>query len=196
MGNLSWARAGGPGRTVDDFGGQEPGSAAEIKSFCQVNFDVDFPLTEKVHVKGEASHPLFAWLRQQFGRQAGPRWNSKYLIGPDGLAAAAVRNRSGCAGIPAYVEPLLRHLTAPEADEARQGQNRQQSRQDQEPRPQRRIARPQAQPIVQADGAVEPDSDGQDRLRTRATRPRDAQEVVIAVVHAGQQRCSQPVPRT
>ena len=38
----------------NDFGGQEPGSAAEIKTFCEVNFDVDFPLTEKVHVKGEA----------------------------------------------------------------------------------------------------------------------------------------------
>ena len=55
----------------NDFGGQEPGSAAEIKTFCEVNFDVDFPLTEKVHVKGEASHPLFTWLRQQLGRPPG-----------------------------------------------------------------------------------------------------------------------------
>jgi glutathione peroxidase len=74
----------------NDFGGQEPGSAAEIKTFCEVNFDVDFPLTEKVHVKGEASHPLFAWLRQQLGPQVGPRWNfHKYLIAPDGRAVAA-----------------------------------------------------------------------------------------------------------
>ena len=36
----------------NDFGNQEPGSATEIKQFCTVNFDVDFPLTEKVHVKG------------------------------------------------------------------------------------------------------------------------------------------------
>ena len=90
-----WATYRGRGLVVlgvpsNDFGGQEPGSAAEIKTFCEVNFDVDFPLTEKVHVKGEASHPLFAWLRQQFGPQAGPRWNfHKYLIGPDGRAVAA-----------------------------------------------------------------------------------------------------------
>jgi glutathione peroxidase len=74
----------------NDFGGQEPGSAAEIKTFCEVNFDVDFPLTEKVHVKGGASHPLFAWLRERLGAQAGPRWNfHKYLIAPDGRAVAA-----------------------------------------------------------------------------------------------------------
>ena len=65
-------------------------AVGRTRIFCQVNFDVDFPLTEKVHVKGEASHPLFAWLRQQFGPQAGPRWNfHKYLIGPDGRAVAA-----------------------------------------------------------------------------------------------------------
>jgi glutathione peroxidase len=39
----------------NDFGGQEPGSAEEIKTFCEVNFDVDFPLTEKVHVTGVIS---------------------------------------------------------------------------------------------------------------------------------------------
>ena len=51
----------------NDFGGQEPGTAAEIKTFCEVNFDVDFPLTEKVQVKGEGAHPLFAWLREELG---------------------------------------------------------------------------------------------------------------------------------
>ena len=71
----------------NDFGGQEPGSAAEIKSFCEANFDVDFPLTEKVAVRGEAAHPLFAWLRRELGPSAVPRWNfHKYLIGPDGRA--------------------------------------------------------------------------------------------------------------
>jgi len=71
----------------NDFGGQEPGSAAEIKTFCEVNFDVDFPLTEKVPVKGAQAHPLFVWLRAQLGPDAGPRWNFyKYLIGADGRA--------------------------------------------------------------------------------------------------------------
>jgi glutathione peroxidase len=74
----------------NDFGGQEPGSATEIKTFCEVNFDVDFPLTEKVHVQGESAHPMFVWLRQRLGPQAGPRWNfHKYLIAPDGTAVAA-----------------------------------------------------------------------------------------------------------
>ena len=71
----------------NDFGGQEPGSSSEIKSFCEVNFDVGFPMTEKVHVEGRQSHPLFVWLRQRLGPTAGPRWNfHKYLIGPDGRA--------------------------------------------------------------------------------------------------------------
>jgi glutathione peroxidase len=73
----------------NDFGGQEPGSAAEIKSFCEANFDVDFPLTEKVGVRGAGAHPLFAWLRAELGPDAAPRWNfHKYLIGPDGRALA------------------------------------------------------------------------------------------------------------
>lgn len=69
----------------NDFGGQEPGSAEEIKTFCEVNFDVDFPLTEKVHVKGANSHPLFAWFRQELGANAGPRWNfHKFLVDGQG----------------------------------------------------------------------------------------------------------------
>jgi glutathione peroxidase len=74
----------------NDFGGQEPGSGQQIKTFCEANFDVDFPLTEKVHVQGPQSHPLFAWFRQQLGESVGPRWNfSKYLVAPDGRVVAA-----------------------------------------------------------------------------------------------------------
>ncbi|MGD9507308.1 MAG: glutathione peroxidase [Geminicoccaceae bacterium] len=74
----------------NDFGGQEPGSSAEIKTFCEVNFEVDFPLTEKVRVKGTEAHPLFVWLRTQLGPDAGPRWNfHKYLIGVDGRALSS-----------------------------------------------------------------------------------------------------------
>jgi len=69
----------------NDFGKQEPGSASEIKSFCQVRFGVDFPLTEKVQVTGENAHPLFKWIGAQGGFLAKPHWNFyKYLIGPDG----------------------------------------------------------------------------------------------------------------
>lgn len=74
----------------NDFGAQEPGSSREIKTFCETNFDVDFPLTEKVRVRGPEAHPLFAWLRRELGESVGPRWNfHKYLIGPAGEAVAA-----------------------------------------------------------------------------------------------------------
>jgi glutathione peroxidase len=73
----------------NDFGGQEPGTETEIKEFCEVNFDVDFPLTEKEHVVGPAAHPFYRWAAEQLGAAAAPRWNfHKYLIGPDGRLAA------------------------------------------------------------------------------------------------------------
>lgn len=72
----------------NDFGGQEPGSEAEIKEFCEVNFSIDFPLTGKEHVVGDAAHPFYRWAAEQLGFAAKPRWNfHKYLIGPDGQIA-------------------------------------------------------------------------------------------------------------
>lgn len=69
----------------NDFAGQEPGTSMEIEQFCEINFGVDFPLTEKVHVKGAEAHPLFTWIGEQGGFLAKPRWNFyKYLIGRDG----------------------------------------------------------------------------------------------------------------
>lgn len=85
-----WSRYRGKGFVLlgvpsNDFGGQEPGTAEEIKKFCEVNFDVDFPLTEKVLVKGDDAHPFYKWASTQFGFAAQPRWNfHKYLIAPDG----------------------------------------------------------------------------------------------------------------
>ena len=72
----------------NDFGEQEPGSAAEIKQFCETNYQIDFPLTEKVRVIGAAAHPFYRWVAGQLGEGATPRWNfHKYLIGPDGQLA-------------------------------------------------------------------------------------------------------------
>ena len=69
----------------NDFGGQEPGSSGEIKEFCETNFSVDFPLTEKVKVTGDDAHPFFRWAAREMGPLAKPRWNfHKYLIAPDG----------------------------------------------------------------------------------------------------------------
>ena len=72
----------------NDFGGQEPGTESEIKTFCEVNFDVNFPLTEKVIVKGVGAHPFYQWAGSKFGAIAKPRWNfHKYLITPNGHLA-------------------------------------------------------------------------------------------------------------
>ena len=69
----------------NDFGGQEPGSESEIKTFCEVNFDIDFPMTAKVHVKGEEAHPFYKWAADRAGSDGTPRWNfHKYLLGPQG----------------------------------------------------------------------------------------------------------------
>jgi glutathione peroxidase len=69
----------------NDFGAQEPGNAEEISSFCELNYGVDFPMMEKVHVKGPDAHPFFKWAGKQGGFMAAPKWNFfKYLIGKDG----------------------------------------------------------------------------------------------------------------
>lgn len=69
----------------NDFGAQEPGTAQEIASFCQVNYGVTFPLTAKTVVKGEGAHPLYQWAGEQAGLLGRPKWNfHKYLFGRDG----------------------------------------------------------------------------------------------------------------
>lgn len=73
----------------NDFGGQEPGSAAEIKTFCESRFDIDFPLTEKTTVIGPAAHPFYRWAVATLGSAARPVWNfHKFLIARDGSLAA------------------------------------------------------------------------------------------------------------
>lgn len=69
----------------NDFGGQEPGSSAEIKDFCEVNFGINFPMTEKAVVTGSKAHPFYQWAAAELGFLAKPRWNfHKYLVAPDG----------------------------------------------------------------------------------------------------------------
>ncbi len=72
------------GFPCNDFGGQEPGDAQAIRTFCTDNFQVSFPLFEKVKVKpGEGLSPLYAWLESSTGQV--PTWNfCKYLVGKDG----------------------------------------------------------------------------------------------------------------
>lgn len=76
------------GVPCNQFGGQEPGSAEEITTFCSTNYGVTFPLTEKVDVNGDARHPLYDVLTataDSEGHSGDIRWNfEKFLIGKDG----------------------------------------------------------------------------------------------------------------
>ena len=69
----------------NQFGGQEPGTNDEIKKFCEVNFNVNFPMTGKVDVKGENAHKIFIWAKENYGKSAVPKWNfHKILINKEG----------------------------------------------------------------------------------------------------------------
>ena len=76
------------GFPANNFGGQEPGSNEEIKSFCSLKYNVTFPMFTKISVKGDDIHPLYKYLTDkqsdpQFGGDV--KWNfNKFLIGRDG----------------------------------------------------------------------------------------------------------------
>ena len=76
------------GVPCNQFGNQEPGSAKEIKSFCSKNYGVEFLITEKIAVKGDNQHPLYAWLtlKEKNGAKSSTvKWNfQKYLLDRDG----------------------------------------------------------------------------------------------------------------
>ena len=83
------------GVPCNQFAGQEPGTEAEIKDFCQTRFDVDFPMTSKVYVKDDDRHPFYAWAESKLGTPAVPVWNfHKILIGKDGAALQAFGPRT------------------------------------------------------------------------------------------------------
>ena len=73
------------GLPSNQFGGQEPGSNSEIKNFCEVNFNINFPMTTKIDVKGENIDPIYRWALKNYGKKATPKWNFyKILINKDG----------------------------------------------------------------------------------------------------------------
>ena len=63
------------GLPSNQFGGQEPGTDADIQKFCQVNFNINFPMTTKIDVKGENIEPIYKWALDNFGKKAIPKWN-------------------------------------------------------------------------------------------------------------------------
>jgi len=67
---------------------QEPKNNAEIKEFCETNFGITFPMSEKVDVIGNNAHPFFKWAKKNHGIAAIPKWNfHKIIIGKDGKVA-------------------------------------------------------------------------------------------------------------
>ena len=74
------------GLPCNQFGGQEPGTEEEIKTFCESQYSVSFPLTEKIEVNGEGRHALYQWLAGDEAKFPGDiKWNfEKFLISPSG----------------------------------------------------------------------------------------------------------------
>ncbi len=77
------------GIPCNQFGSQEPGTSDEIESFCQVNYGVEFLITEKMDVKGDKQHPLFTWLTSKElnkVKSSSVKWNfQKYLVNETGI---------------------------------------------------------------------------------------------------------------
>ncbi|MBD0674448.1 glutathione peroxidase [Streptomyces sp. CBMA156] len=101
------------GFPCNQFAGQEPGSAEEIRTFCSTTYGVTFPLFEKIDVNGEDRHPLYARLTEvadEEGQAGDVSWNfEKFLISPDGTVAARLRPRVDpeSAELTAAIEGLL-----------------------------------------------------------------------------------------
>lgn len=93
------------GVPTNDFGGQEPGTEENIKTFCQTTYGVSFTMTEKVSTRGKNQHPLFTFLTQSNPELKGPvSWNfNKFLISKEGKLI----NRFG-----SNTKPLSKKLTA------------------------------------------------------------------------------------
>ena len=95
------------GVPCNQFGGQEPGTADEIMTFCERNYGVEFQMTEKINVKGKEQHPLYAWLTTaelNGVEDSKVGWNfNKYLLSPEGKYLAHFK--SG-------VKPLSEEITA------------------------------------------------------------------------------------
>ncbi len=98
------------GFPANNFMGQEPGSNAEIKTFCQKNYGVSFPMAEKISVKGNDTHPLYKYLKDQAekkGMDNPVTWNfGKFLLDEKGelIATFSPRTDPMSAEITKWVE--------------------------------------------------------------------------------------------
>lgn len=95
------------GFPANNFGGQEPGSNAEIATFCEKNYGVSFPMFEKSSVKGDDKNPVYQWLTSKEANgwnEQEPTWNfCKYLVDEKGKLLAF---------FPSKVEPMSSEITS------------------------------------------------------------------------------------
>ena len=95
----------------NQFGGQEPGTAEEIETFCQVNYGLSFPVMAKIEVNGPGAAPLYDWLKEEapgiFGTKK-IKWNfTKFLIGRDGKVVRRFAPTDKPESIAREIEALL-----------------------------------------------------------------------------------------
>jgi glutathione peroxidase len=98
------------GFPCNQFGAQEPGTAAEIAEFCTLNYAVDFPMFGKIEVNGEGADPLYRWLRRETPGSDNREieWNfAKFLIGRDGEPVKRYGDKFPPADIAPDIERLL-----------------------------------------------------------------------------------------
>jgi glutathione peroxidase len=94
----------------NDFASQEPGSNAEIATFCSTKFDVTFPLMSKISVKGEEMHPVYRWLTSEAENgleDSKVAWNfQKYMIDEEGRLVGHIppRKKPDCEEIVSWIE--------------------------------------------------------------------------------------------
>ena len=98
------------GFPCDQFGHQEPGSDDEIKSFCQLNYGVNFPLFSKIEVNGPNAHPVFEFLKSKKGGLLGDsiKWNfTKFLVDKKGGVVERFAPMTTPSAIETQIEKLL-----------------------------------------------------------------------------------------
>ncbi len=98
------------GFPCDQFGHQEPGSDADIKSFCELNYGVEFPLFSKIDVNGASEHPLYKFLKGEKGGLLGDsiKWNfTKFLVDKNGKVIERYAPTTPPERIAADIEKLL-----------------------------------------------------------------------------------------
>ncbi len=98
------------GFPCNQFGGQEPGSEAEIAQFCMTNYGVSFPMFAKIDVNGAGEHPLYTFLKKAKGGLLGDaiKWNfAKFLIDRKGSVIDRYAPTTGPSSLASDIEKLL-----------------------------------------------------------------------------------------